>query len=309
MNTQGNSTQAHSDELSEVSHARELLNNTLLTSLDLELTLANFFQIAQPLMRLEGMRYHFDARAVRCEFGTVSELQATYQLKIAEAPLGALKFFRKERFIESELETLETLTAILVHPLRNALLYRDAVENSLRDPLTQIGNRAAMELTLQREMGLIDRTCETLSVLVIDIDHFKSVNDTAGHSFGDTVIRAVAQSIANTLRQTDQVFRFGGEEFVVVLSDSSHRAALMIGERVRRAVESVAVPYPQGPGTVTVSIGVASSRAGDTRDSLVDRADCALYLAKMTGRNRVVSQSLEGELPDTMHKADYTSAR
>ncbi len=95
----------------------------------------------------------------------------------------------------------------------------------------------------------------------------------------------------------------------MVLSDSSHRAALMIGERVRRAVESVAVPYPQGPGTVTVSIGVASSRAGDTRDSLVDRADCALYLAKMTGRNRVVSQSLEGELPDTMHKADYTSAR
>ena len=308
MNPQGNSTQARSHDLSEVSSTRELLNNTLLTSLDVHRTLENFFQIAQPLMRLDGMRYGFDAKALRYDFEATSDLQATYQLKIAEAPLGALRFFREERFTESELETLEALTAILVYPLRNALLYRDAVENSLRDPLTQIGNRAAMELTLQRELGLTERTGETLSVLVIDIDHFKSINDTAGHSFGDNVIRAVVRSIANALRQTDQVFRFGGEEFIVVLSDSSHRAALMIGERVRRAVESIAVQYPQGPGAVTVSIGVASFRAGDTRDSLIDRADCALYLAKMTGRNRVVSQSFEGELPDTTLKTDYTSA-
>jgi len=160
----------------------------------------------------------------------------------------------------------------------------------LRDPLTQVGNRAAMELTLKRELQLSARTGKALSLLVLDIDHFKQVNDSAGHHFGDTVIYQVAKTISETLRQTDQTFRFGGEEFVVVLNETRHQAAMVIADRLRVAVADMQSKFEGRVIPVTISIGVSSNAQEDTRNELIHRADQALYMAKSQGRNCVVSE-------------------
>jgi diguanylate cyclase (GGDEF)-like protein len=171
--------------------------------------------------------------------------------------------------------------------MRNTLLYRAATQSALRDPLTDTGNRIAMDQTLQREIELARRHMQPLSLLMLDIDHFKRVNDTHGHSAGDDVLKAVAASIKNQLRNVDMVFRYGGEEFLILLSNTSREAAALVGERLRCAAQ--AEDYPADGRTVelTVSLGCSTLLPGESAESLLRRADSALYVAKREGRNRL----------------------
>jgi diguanylate cyclase (GGDEF)-like protein len=128
---------------------------------------------------------------------------------------------------------------------------------------------------------------QPLSLLMLDIDHFKRVNDTHGHSAGDDVLKAVAASIKNQLRNVDMVFRYGGEEFLILLSNTSREAAALVGERLRCAAQ--AEDYPADGHTVelTVSLGCSTLLPGESAESLLRRADSALYVAKREGRNRL----------------------
>jgi diguanylate cyclase (GGDEF) domain len=266
------------------------LSNTLQTSLDLHETLATFYQMLQKVIRCSGMEYRLPSRDIRLALGTHRAHKVNYNLHNGSFAVGELTFFRGVRFSEQEMGTLEGLLGLLLQPLRNALLYRDAVENSLRDPLTGVGNRAAMELTLQRELKISQRSGRPLSLLVADMDWFKQINDRLGHATGDQLLQSVAKSIGAALRETDQVFRYGGEEFVVVLSNTRNAEAVAIAERIRSQLEKRDLTTGSGPVRATISIGVSSSEADDTRDTLFKRADSALYEAKRSGRNRVVNQ-------------------
>ncbi|MNN13161.1 Diguanylate cyclase DosC [compost metagenome] len=171
--------------------------------------------------------------------------------------------------------------------MRNALLYREATQSALRDPLTGAGNRIAMEQTLQREIDMSRRHQQPLSLLMLDIDHFKRVNDSHGHSAGDDVLKAIAATIKAQLRNVDMVFRYGGEEFLVLLSNTSREAAAMVGERLRYATQA-AEYYADGHLIeLTVSLGCSTLLPGESADSLLRRADSALYVAKREGRNRL----------------------
>jgi diguanylate cyclase (GGDEF)-like protein len=165
-------------------------------------------------------------------------------------------------------------------------------EKSKTDALTSLENRASFDDNLEEELHRARRHGHPLSLILLDVDHFKSFNDEFGHSAGDTVLKRVAAQLEKVKRSGDHVARFGGEEFVAILPATNLEGAVIVAERFRRIVKSA----PWEHRSVTISAGVATlSEAMDTGRDLIDAADRALYEAKSTGRDRVV----EAETPDS----------
>jgi diguanylate cyclase (GGDEF)-like protein len=165
-------------------------------------------------------------------------------------------------------------------------------ELSSRDPLTGLANRRQFELTLASEVDRVARAGEPALVLMIDIDHFKKVNDTWGHATGDAVIQFVATTLAQSVRGQDCVARYGGEEFAIILPTTSIDAAMHVGDNIRTALTRrpfAASSVEETVRAVTVSIGVSCYDPGESLAQLVQRADAALYQAKKAGRDRVVA--------------------
>jgi diguanylate cyclase len=164
---------------------------------------------------------------------------------------------------------------------------------SLSDPLTGLGNRKYFDRALDAAAQLAVTQNEPLSLLMLDIDHFKSFNDNYGHLTGDQVLRLVGQSLKQIINGRDTIARYGGEEFAVVLPDTDLPKALAVAEQIRRAVVARELKKKSTGeilGRITVSVGVSMLQPGDDMDSLIDRADACLYAAKRGGRNRVICQ-------------------
>ncbi|WP_028626616.1 GGDEF domain-containing protein [Metapseudomonas resinovorans] len=266
---------------------RRQLNLQLQTSLEVERIVSLFFSEVQRLVALDALAYQHQSSDLRLEYGSRSSHSAGYRLTHEGEYLGELIFRRNQRFDEQELNQLESLLATLLFPLRNALLYRAAIQSALRDPLTDTGNRIAMEQTLQREVDLARRNLQPLSVLMLDIDHFKRINDEYGHGTGDEVLKAVANTLKARLRNVDMVFRFGGEEFLVLLSGTCREAAALVGERLRLGILELQYLVQGHPLDLSISLGCATLLPAESVESLLRRADNALYVAKREGRNRL----------------------
>lgn len=266
---------------------RRQLNLQLQTSLEVERIVSLFFAEVQRLVPLDALAYQHQSSDLRLEYGSRSSHSAGYRLTHEGEYLGELIFRRNQRFDEHELNQLESLLSTLLFPLRNALLYRSAVQSALRDPLTDTGNRIAMEQTLQREVDLARRNLLPMSVLMLDIDHFKRINDDYGHGTGDEVLKAVATTLKSRLRNVDMVFRFGGEEFLVLLSGTCREAAALVGERLRMGVFELQYLVQGQPLELSISLGCATLLPAESVESLLRRADNALYVAKREGRNRL----------------------
>ena len=175
---------------------------------------------------------------------------------------------------------------------------QDATDAANTDALTGLPNRRAMQAALHRTADGTLRRGAPLAALMVDIDHFKAINDTYGHDAGDEVIRATADLLADTVRGGDIAGRWGGEEFLLLLPHSDQSAAVVVAERVRRAIERMAPPTPALTGVrVTASLGVAATASGDLHELLL-AADAALYAAKEGGRNRVeVADPIPSDAP------------
>ena len=266
---------------------RQQLSLRLQTSLEAERILELFFTEVQRLVPLSAMSYQLASCDLRLDLGERANHSAGYRLNHEGEYLGELTFRRNQRFSEDELGQLESLLASLLFPLRNALLYRAALQSALRDPLTETGNRIAMEQTLKREVDIARRTLQPLSVLMVDIDHFKRINDSHGHLVGDEALKAVATALKDSLRNVDMVFRYGGEEFMVLLSNTSREAASMVGERLRMAVLGIQYLVENRAIELSVSLGCSTLLPGESMESLLRRADKALYISKRDGRNRL----------------------
>lgn len=266
---------------------RQQLSLRLQTSLEAERILELFYSEVQRLVPLSALSYQLASCDLRLDLGERGNHSAGYRLNHDGEYLGELTFRRNQRFSEDELGQLESLLASLLFPLRNALLYRAALQTALRDPLTETGNRVAMTQTLQREVDMARRSLQPLSVLMVDIDHFKQINDQHGHSIGDEALKAVANALKDSLRNVDMVFRYGGEEFLVLLSNTGREAASMVGERLRMAVMGIQYLVEHRAIELSVSLGCASLLPGESMESLLRRADGALYVSKREGRNRL----------------------
>lgn len=163
---------------------------------------------------------------------------------------------------------------------------------SLTDPLTGLANRKFLQGTLDSSIAEAAKG-QRFSVLVIDIDHFKTFNDNYGHLTGDQVLRLVAQALKQNVKGQDLASRFGGEEFAIVLIDTPLAGAVAVAERIRKAVmtkDLVKRSTGEHLGRISVSVGVATWRRGDSGQTIIDRADRCMYAAKRAGRNLVVSE-------------------
>jgi diguanylate cyclase (GGDEF)-like protein len=213
-------------------------------------------------------------------------------------------------FVEIDLGVLITLAVALspvlvviafptVLLVRRFLIHPALVAQSRNDSKTGLLNVSTWEHEAEAELSRAGRTRNPVALCLVDIDHFKSVNDTYGHLVGDKVLKAVAETLSGDLRTYDRAGRFGGEEFVLLLAQSSVDDAKRIADRLRLKVAALAVPvddHPDAPCVrVTISIGVTAVEKGESRDltDLLAAADSALYHAKQTGRNRVAIASAE----------------
>lgn len=212
--------------------------------------------------------------------------------------LGSLNLgsYSPDRFMHSmATDFIEHLASVLSVCLENTLNFETMRRTSLVDPLTGVNNRRFLEQRIQEELDRCQRSRKPLSCLFLDIDFFKHINDNFGHQAGDHVLAEVAASIKGQLRSNDVLSRYGGEEFVALLSESSEITASDIAERIRRSVENLPIHWNGQLVPVTISIGTATfdpnrslqDSASRTAKELIQAADSALYAAKRDGRNRV----------------------
>jgi diguanylate cyclase len=185
-----------------------------------------------------------------------------------------------EQALRQRLEQLEQESS----ELRASMV--EAHHMALLDTVTGLPNRLAYEERIEQELARWKRFANPLTMLIWDVDDFKSINDRFGHQAGDKALRVIAQSLNSRLRETDFIARFGGEEFVCLLCGTQDQEALNVAQQMRLSVEANGFHSQGKPVPVTISCGVASFRPGETLDSVFSRADKALYLAKKQGKNR-----------------------
>jgi diguanylate cyclase len=199
---------------------------------------------------------------------------------------------REMRETNKALEDRLTLSKNEISNLQQSL---EAIRaESLTDPLTGLGNRKYFDRMIGMALQNAFATGEPLSLLMFDIDHFKSFNDSYGHLTGDQVLRLVSLSLKQTIKGQDITARYGGEEFAVVLPSTALRQALTVADHIRRAVMAKELKKKSTGeilGRVTISVGVSMLKSGDDTYSLIERADACLYAAKRNGRNRVICEA------------------
>jgi diguanylate cyclase (GGDEF)-like protein len=269
------------------SDLRWRLMQALQTSLEMETLLNIFFEQVQSTVAFDGFSYKLDLLDLEINVGKQSVHSCSYRLITQQDYLGELTFFRNRRFPERDLAVLEGLLNVIVFPLRNAIRYRDAVTAALADPLTGAGNRIALTSTLQREIELAKRYEQSMAVLMVDLDHFKCINESYGHTLGDQILKQLVQTIKGEIRGSDVVFRYGGEEFVVLLTNTNQSTALDVAERLRLSVNKMELERDGKAVNASVSIGVSMLHPADTVTRILERADFAMYNAKSEGRNQV----------------------
>ncbi|MDJ0872477.1 MAG: GGDEF domain-containing protein [Gammaproteobacteria bacterium] len=265
------------------------LTQHLQTTLDIEELIRVYAAESADVVPFAQVSYRNPERDLLVEYGRRARHSCSYALAILDQDLGILTYTRSRPFSDTDTQRLELLTGHLLFPLRNALLYHQAVAAAAKDPLTLVNNRAALDETLDREISLAQRHATPLTVLMIDLDHFKAVNDRYGHVVGDHVLKAFTARVAESYRASDIFFRYGGEEFTLVLRNTELAGAACLAERIRESVENRPMTTDAGPVSLTVSIGVAELANGDHAASLLGRADAALYTSKAQGRNRVTA--------------------
>ena len=191
-------------------------------------------------------------------------------------------------------KALEARLALSKTEISNLQQNLEAIRaESLTDPLTGLGNRKYFDRMIGAEVQNALANSQSLSLLMFDIDHFKSFNDSYGHLTGDQVLRLVGMSLKQTIKGQDITARYGGEEFAVVLPNTGLRQALTVADHIRRAVMAKELKKKSTGeilGRVTISVGVSMLKPDDNTDSLIERADACLYAAKRAGRNRVICE-------------------
>jgi diguanylate cyclase (GGDEF)-like protein len=205
--------------------------------------------------------------------------------------VGMLSLFRRrsDSFTAKEIELLRKIAGQVGQVIDTIFAYQHTRELSYTDELTRVFNRRYFNQRFEREMQRAQRYGRALSLIMVDIDHFKTFNDTHGHLWGDTTLKQVAQILEKSLRKADILARFGGEEFVVLLPEIDKEHGRKVAEKLRRAIERTDFPkaITQPLGRLTISLGLAAfPEDAKEAEALIDHADQGLYLAKSRGRNQ-----------------------
>ncbi len=209
-------------------------------------------------------------------------------LQVREKTIGAIAVAQteyKRRFTEADHRLITTLANQVAVAIENARMYNQMEKLATRDGLTKLYNHSIFQERLGEEIEAAQRYDRDLSLLMLDIDNFKEVNDNYGHQAGDQILKKLAQLLRREVRSSDIVARYGGEEFTVILPETSKREAQLIGQRLNEAIRKMKVDYNDWELSTTVSIGVAAYQARQSQEDFIDAVDQVLYQAKNNGKD------------------------
>jgi diguanylate cyclase (GGDEF)-like protein len=222
--------------------------------------------------------------------GVSDDLQIGHFPLMIDQKTQGLLWLWGESLHEDDLPAMSIFANQVAIAIENARLFGEVQRLASIDELTSLHNRRHFLGIAQIEFNRGLRYKRSLSAMLLDIDHFKQFNDTYGHAVGDTVLQVVARHCKQSLRSTDYLGRYGGEEFVILLPETKLEIAKTVAERLRKSISNAKIPTEKGNLSVTVSIGVAEiSELTPTLETLIARADQAMYIAKHKGRNQVAT--------------------
>ncbi len=268
------------------------LFSRLLNESSIEQIITLFYRVIKKGFNVEHLEYNNSMQTTKISFGDIAHYNYAYDLMLENQHIGTIHFSSTHPLTHQDEESIYQLSYLLIYPIRNSINYQIAVKSALTDMLTKLGNRASFSQKLNHELEICKRYNKQMSLLLIDIDHFKKVNDAYGHAAGDFILRNVAKKLHQNCRKTDGAFRLGGEEFVVLLRETPIDKAMSTAERLREAIEEMNCIFQNQSIKVTISLGIAGFNYNSTMESLLEHADEALYEAKRTGRNKIITAKI-----------------
>lgn len=263
------------------------LTRRLSTTLSLENQLAILAEEINGIIPFDALHYRHQIGGTDFVYasGMGGPHQCEYRLNLEGVRYGTLSLKRRQKFTEQELEAVELILGAAICPVRNACQFLAIEHAALTDSLTGAPNKRAMDSALHQACQLSDRHGDQYSLILCDLDHFKAVNDTYGHVVGDHLLKLAAGELAKAVRSSDTTYRFGGEEFAILLPHTGELEAREVADRIRNYIGSIIVNCGDIDVSVTASCGVAMHLTGEDSKQWLARADEALYRAKDNGRN------------------------
>ncbi len=254
----------------------------LQTTLSIESILTIFAEHAKQLINLSGLEFQSSLGVSQSVGSDTTQASYSFDLEIENERLGQLIYFSQfpvSKAIEDKLKQLHT---ILAYPLRNAIMYNRVLRLATKDALTSLNNRSQFNDSLAQKLERCRRQQRSFSLMLLDLDNFKQVNDNFGHKIGDDVLQEFANVLRGSVRGTDSIFRFGGDEFALLIDDPQFSTNKVIADRIMKLVsQSMLMTQYQ----VTSSIGYTLATNQDSENDVFARADKGLYKAKAAGRN------------------------
>lgn len=254
-----------------------VLLEQLQTSLELEKLLNIFAMEAAKYVDFSGLSFHSGTIKQAIRGSRKAKIERKFELKINDKFVGILTYAINSTISLTNYKILNELHQFLVYPLNNAILYHNAMQLALQDSLTGLGNRRYFDEQLKRAMHHANRHQYNVGMIVCDLDKFKLINDTYGHHIGDQVLTHFADALRSSIRDSDSIFRFGGDEFTILVENASEQSLNIIHSRINLAVNNDVLLSKY---KVKCSLGLTFMNDGDSEQSFFERADKSLYQAK-----------------------------
>ncbi len=260
-----------------------VLLEQLQTTLELDKILTIFSMEAAKFVDFSGLYFKNQSLSKTLRGSRKAKQERQFELKIHDEFIGVLTYAVNTPISITNYKVLEQLHQYLVYPLKNALQYHHAMQLAMQDSLTGLGNRRYFDEQLKRALHNANRHHSQIGLLLGDLNKFKAINDTHGHDIGDQVLQQFAQALRTCVRDSDSIFRFGGDEFAILVENASEYALDIIESRILKAIDNNALLTKY---QVTCSLGKTFMNRADNESSLFKRADQALYRQKMNMTRR-----------------------
>jgi len=251
------------------------------TTIELEPLLAIYAQELCLRLPISGIEFFVD-KTYQLKYSTNSKYAINSELKHQEQVLAQVKYLSSSRLSAAQRQLIASLEQQLLQPLKNVLIFEHNKQLSYRDYLTGLGNRSYFSQTLDCMLATAQREQRSFSLVMLDLDNFKSVNDGHGHNEGDLVLQEFSKILGQAIRTNDHVFRYGGDEFVLLLAHSETLNPSLVASRIIETTQANPLLAKHG---VTTSVGFTNWTTGDSSMQLIERADKALYKSKRQGKN------------------------
>jgi len=278
------------DNVTDLSN--ESLNSLFILqkTLDLNVLIEQFDNELKRIIFHDYLNYKNSDEKININIGKVIQEKLTYDLRLNNKNLGTLIISRKKAFTESEIENIEDLTSLLIYPINNSLLFRQAITNASIDPITKLNNRMLFDKIIEQEIDFAQRYKQKLLLMMIDIDNFKKINDSFGHNTGDILLKNIAEKLIEFMRRSDLVFRYGGDEFCIILRNIILDGGNKLANRIRKNINEKEFDCNETIINTSLSIGLVELHDDDNSIKFIERADKLLYEAKNSGRNNVITE-------------------